>query len=104
MYRDDELCLTKILKNSEGKPHKKLNNNTGYIYKTHILFYIIIYFMYYYILCTVYYMISGTITHRNTKSRTMLEYFEYMSMCLFIWGVFFSMNLPHTNLWHINRS
>lgn len=30
VYRDYELCLTEILKNSDGKLHKKISNNTGY--------------------------------------------------------------------------
>ena len=81
VYRDYELCRTEILKNSDGKLHKKL---------------------------TIPVTLHGIWFHysQNTKSWTRLEYIVYMSMCLFIWDVLFSMNLSHTylDLWQINRS
>jgi len=43
-------------------------------------------------------MVSGAITHRNTKSGTTLIYIVYLSVCLLIWDAFFGMNLPHLDL------
>lgn len=82
-YGDSELCVLETLNNSDGKLHKNLHNNTGYMA-----------------------WLSGVITHRNTKPRTMLEYIVHMSMCFFWGDVFFSRNLPHKylHLWQVNSS
>lgn len=71
-HRGSELCLIEILKNNNGK-HKKW---------------------------TMLAVLHGncTIAHRNTTLSTVFEYIVNMPECLFIWVVFFSMNLPHPYL------